>query len=85
MNQLVCERCGANSFIEKNGYKICQYCNTKYIITLDDMPLKNTEIALSDDIKRLLDKCKNDPLNAQKYANLILDIDPTNKEAYQYL
>ena len=42
-------------------------------------------IALDDDLVRLLAKCKADPKNARKYANLILDIDPDNEEALNYL
>ena len=41
-------------------------------------------IALDDDVKRLLEKCKTDPKNARRYANLILDIDPDNEEALNY-
>lgn len=85
MKRFICENCGANDFIEKDGYRICRYCDTKFLINHEDMPIKNTQIALSDDIKMLLDKCKNDPAHARKYANLILDIDPTNKEVYKYL
>ena len=42
-------------------------------------------ISLQSDIELLLDKCRRDPRNARKYANLILDIDPGNKDALQYL
>lgn len=49
------------------------------------MPKTETVIALEDDIQRLLEKCKQEPWKARRYANLILDIDPGNKEAIQYL
>ena len=42
-------------------------------------------IDLDDDVSRLLAKCKREPKNARKYANLILDIDPDNQEARRYL
>ena len=42
-------------------------------------------ISLDDDISRLLSKCKEDPVNAKKYANLVLDIDPHNVEALKYV
>ena len=45
----------------------------------------SSPIALDDDIARLLKKCQTDPSNAQKYANLVLDIDPDNEEALKYL
>lgn len=85
MKKFICENCGANDFIEKNGYKICKYCGSKFLINLEDIPIKDTQIALGDDVKRLLSKCENDPVHARRYVNLILDIDPTNKEVYKYL
>ena len=45
----------------------------------------NSSIALDDDVERLLKKCRTDPKNARRYANLILDIDPDNAEVYKYL
>ncbi len=47
--------------------------------------MKTSYIALDDDVQMLLIKCHNDPTQANKYANLILDIDPNNKEAIKYL
>ncbi len=79
MDAIVCEKCGSNSFIEKDGYRICQYCDTRYKIE------HKSAIDLNDDVQRLLAKCEKEPRNASKYANLILDIDPTNKEALKYL
>ena len=40
---------------------------------------------MDDDVERLLQKCRTDRRNARKYANLVLDIDPTNQEALKYL
>jgi hypothetical protein len=84
MKLLICEKCGASDFLEQGGYRICRYCDAKYALLAGDMPLKNSNIALNDDIKLLLQKCRNDPANARRYASLILDIDPTNKEAKKY-
>lgn len=78
-----CVNCGADSFIIKDGYRICKYCNTR---VKDDKPkANNSEISLQSDIDILLQKCKDEPARARKYAGLILDIDPTNKEARKYL
>jgi hypothetical protein len=33
----------------------------------------------------LLRKCQDDPLQAKRYASLVLDIDPSNKEAARYI
>jgi hypothetical protein len=46
---------------------------------------KASVISVSSDIEALLQKCREDPRNRKRYAGLILDIDPTNPEAQQYL
>ena len=79
MKQIVCESCGASDFIEKAGFRICKYCGTQYQIN------SKSAIFIDDDVQRLLQKCKDEPWSARRYANLILDIDPTNKEALKYL
>lgn len=85
MRIFVCERCGGNDFRQEKGFRTCQYCNTSYVLTAEEMPQKLSNISLNDDIKSLLNKCKNDPTNARRYASLVLDIDPTNNEARKFL
>jgi len=85
MKSLICEKCGSNDFFEKNSYRICKYCNTKYVLDADDAKPKSSSISLNNDIKMLLQKCRDDPANARRYANLILDIDSGNEEAKRYL
>lgn len=81
MAELRCASCGASDFRVEKGCRVCNYCDTKY-----EMEVKKPScISLDDDIAVLLKKCKSDPRNARKYANLILDIDPTNKEAMKYI
>lgn len=84
MKILICEKCGASDFYEQNGYRICAYCNSKYAIQAEDTIPKSTDITLDYDIKMLLQKCCDDPANARRYAGLVLDIDPSNKEAKKY-
>jgi len=79
MKPVVCENCGAGEFEEKGGYKVCAYCGFRYKAE------NRSAIALDDDVARLLQKCREDPKNARRYANLILDIDPCNAEAINYL
>lgn len=78
MKQNQCPNCGSTDFINRDGYKICQYCQSKFKIN-------NSVIALQEDIDNLLEKCEREPWNAKKYANLILDIDPKNSKAVKYL
>ena len=87
MNGLKCKNCGSSDFTIRVGLRICNHCGTKYVQSVGDNLSKGNGagISLSNDIQQLLYKCKIDPANARKYANLILDIDPTNKEALTYL
>ena len=80
MKVISCSRCGANVLREEGNYYICEYCGTKFL-----KKAESKGISLGIDIERLLQKCKTDPKNARKYANLILDIDPDNKDALKYL
>jgi len=81
----ICEKCGGGEFVDRDGYRICQYCHTKYLITPEDVPKKESSISLNNDIIMLLQKCQDDPANAYRYANLVLDMDPGNIEAIKYL
>lgn len=56
MKQIVCERCGGNNFVEQDGYRICNYCHTSFVIQPEDTPQKSSNIALNDDIQMLLKK-----------------------------
>lgn len=81
MKAIVCEHCGGDEFIEKDGYRICRYCKSRFIPSKDEKPTKAAAISLNADVERLLKKCKMDPARAKKYATLILEMDPTNAEA----
>lgn len=85
MKQTVCSNCGADVFIYKDGFKVCKFCNSRYSLDETEKPQKKAVVSVQSDIERLLEKCKADPARARKYAGLILDIDPTNKEAKKYL
>ncbi len=84
MKQLICNQCGANQFFEIDGYKICQFCQTKHVKTIEEVANKESTINLSEDIRNLLQKCRDDPRNARRYASLVLDLDPSNAEAQKY-
>ncbi|MBR7069139.1 MAG: TFIIB-type zinc finger domain-containing protein [Oxalobacter sp.] len=85
MKKLVCANCGASLFTDQQGIKVCQFCNSQHQPEKTGKPKKQSTISLQSDIDRLLQKCRDDPVRARRYAGLVLDIDPTNKEARQYL
>jgi len=85
MIQSFCSNCGADAFIIKDGYKVCKYCNTRYQVNKNDIPKASSTVSVQSDIEILLQKCKDDPANARRYANRILDIDPTNRDALKFL
>lgn len=78
-----CPCCGGDRYEEKNGYRICGYCGTKFKIEEDLSD--RSGISINKDIEDLLRKCAQHPERASRYANLILDIDPGNMEARKYL
>lgn len=82
---LTCASCGSKDLVEQHGSFICGYCGTKVFPDTEGEAKNTTEIALELDIKNLLRKCKEEPDNRRRYANLILDIDPNNQEAIKYL
>lgn len=85
MKLVECTRCGSTELTEHDGHVICAYCQSRYVPQARDVPVRETTIAIDSDIQGLLQKCKEDPLNCRRYASLILDIDPTNQQANQYL
>ena len=85
MKLVECKSCGSKEFTEENRLVVCSYCRSKFVPQVDDLPLMTAVIGMDSDIEILLQKCRDDPANARKYANLILDIDPTNREATAFL
>lgn len=85
MKLIDCRSCGSTEFFEDDGYSICVYCQSKYVPLSGDAPAPESVIELKSDVEVLLEKCKVDPINRRRLANLILDIDPHNQEARQYL
>lgn len=85
MKLVQCSRCGSKDLFEESGLVVCSYCQSRFVPQVDDLPPAQTVIGLSSDIQALLQKCRDDPENSQRYANLILDLDPTNMHARRYL
>lgn len=80
-----CKKCGSSEFYDKEGFRICSYCDAKYTIKRSEVARKSSRVSVNDDVERLLQRIKEEPSNAKRLANLILDIDPHNKEARKYL
>ncbi len=85
MNGIICSRCGANEWESRNGYRVCKFCGTVFQLESSDFSIKESNISVNSDVIELLKKCKAEPHKARIYANLILDIDPSNTEALKYL
>lgn len=85
MKILECSRCGSKELLEVDRYFVCTFCQSKFVPQAAERPPVRTTIELETDIERLLRQCREDPANQARYASLILDIDPLNKEALQYL
>ena len=85
MENFICNNCGSNKLNQVNGYWMCEYCHSKFIIDKQHNVTSQTKISLNEDIERLFELIIKDPGNTIRYANLILDIDPTNIKASKYL
>ncbi len=88
MKQIICEMCGSTDLVNENGVLVCQSCGCRYETNnaqAASAPRPSATIALNEDVERLLQKCRRDPAKAKKYANLILEIEPHNKEALEIL
>lgn len=84
MESFRCSHCGGNELLRLDDYALCAFCRTQY----EDRPkelARQTVVNIRSDIETLLQKCKDDPANARRYAGLVLDIDPTNQNALRFL
>ena len=93
MIDLSCKKCGNPHLEKKNGLYACPYCGNIFLLDeseryagiLYNQNITATRIDIQSDVDVLLEKCRKDPKNARRYANRILDIDPTNREALKYI
>lgn len=85
MEKVRCSGCGSSDFHHELATSTCVYCKTVFKPVGSRPAPSQTDISIRSDVERLLDKCAAEPTNAQRYANLILDIDPTNETALDYL
>ena len=85
MKTVVCKSCGSNDLYKENGYMVCRYCGTRFLITDEDKPAKESDIVLHEDVANLLKKIDENPDRAKKIAERILEIDPNNERAKRIL
>lgn len=85
MKSVECTHCGSKEFFTENGFTVCAYCQTNFQPDIQNGPRKGSVIDVAYDIEALLKKCVEDPKNRRRYANLVLDIDPSNLEAIKFL
>lgn len=84
MKLITCERCGGNEFDYVGKTAIAATVGQNMLLRKMTKQA-STHIALDDDVARLLAKCEAEPARARKYANLVLDIDPSNTQALKEL
>jgi hypothetical protein len=85
MKIVECVQCGSNELTEIDGITTCDYCKARYAMEASEMASHGTTISVNSDIEALLQKCVDDPSNRKRYADLILNLDPSNKEALEFL
>ena len=61
MKTVVCKSCGSNDLYKENGYMVCRYCGTRFLITDEDKPAKESDIVLREDVANLLKKIDENP------------------------
>lgn len=76
----ICKNCGSTEYKTEEGFDICLFCGSKY-----KKEITESSISLNNDVKRLLEKINKDPINKEKYIDLILEIDPSNREYIKYM
>ena len=80
-----CDRCGSKELTDEGGFLVCVYCRSKFVPEASQSLSSTSDIGVASDIDELLRRCREDPHNRQRYASLVLDLDPTNAEARRYL
>ena len=91
MKALVCEMCGSQDILKKDGVYVCQYCGTKYTVEeAKKMMVEGTvKVDNSDRLTNLYQvarraKENNDYEGAAKYYDSVQAEDPTSWEACFY-
>jgi len=83
MNAIICELCGSNDVVKKDGLYICQHCGTKYTVEEAKKLIGTVKIDRTDETEKLLTLARRareekNSENAEKYYGLVLQNDPDN-------
>ena len=91
MKAMVCEMCGSNDLMKKDGAFVCQHCGTKYSVEEAKKLFVEgiVKIDHSDEIRNLYDVARrarkeNNSTTAQKYYEMLLEKDASNWEPVFY-
>ena len=84
MKAITCRSCGSNDIYVEGDYYICKYCGTRFLLTSDDKPAKESTIDLNNDVERLLQRCKEEPARAKKCAERILETTRCQEASEEY-
>jgi len=80
-----CKNCGSKDLVEDGAFLVCAYCRSRFADQAENVQPGESSVGVAEDIQALLKKCEQEPWNRKRYVALILDIDPTNREARHYL
>lgn len=86
MKALVCEMCGSNDIVKKDGLFVCQFCGVKYLPE-EAKKLMADEMNISDKISNYYALAQNaydagNKQEAETYCNKIIEIDPEYYKAW---
>lgn len=86
MAAIVCELCGSNDVVKKDGVFVCQHCGTKYSLEEAKKLLGTVKVDRTEETEKLLLLARrarddNNSENAEKYYGMVLQEDPNNWEA----
>lgn len=96
MKKIVCEMCGSNDLLKKDNVFVCQSCGTKYSVEEAKKMMVEGKVDVSgskvkvddtDKIKNYLMMANNaydadNKKEAENYCNKIIEIEPTNCDAW---
>lgn len=89
MKALICEMCGSNHMLKKNGFYVCESCGTKYTTEEAKKLLVEATVVIdeSNRISNYLELARQalaagNTASAENYANRTLEVDAKNYEAW---